>query len=219
MNNMKQDQGKDTKKTNKKDSGGIIAEGHLKIYDPESKEMFVNQRNAIHYEHFSLALANCLANRSSKFIHEMHFGNGASTVDPTGVLIYLPTNTSGTNADLYNPTYYKVVDDNSIYNVDPVRNNLQVRHVTGQTYSDILITCLLDYNEPSGQDAFDNTTNTNGTYVFDELGIKTWTGTVGQGDLLTHVVFNPVQKSLNRLIRIDYTIRIQALTNFVDNSI
>ena len=94
-----------------------------------------------------------------------------------------------------------------------------LRHVTGQTYSDILITCLLDYGEPAGQDAFDNSTNMDGNYVFDELGIKSWTGTLGQGDLLTHVVFNPVQKSLNRLIQIDYTIRIQTLTNFVDNSI
>jgi len=209
-----------TKKSNpSRDTGGIRAEGHLKIWDPESKEVYVNQRNAIHYENFSYALANCLANKDNRFIHEMHFGNGASSVDPTGILIYLPTNTTGTNAGLYNPTYYKVVDNRSVYNLDPTRNYTEVRHVTGQTYSDILITCLLDYGEPAGQDAFDNSTNMDGNYVFDELGIKSWTGTLGQGDLLTHVVFNPVQKSLNRLIQIDYTIRIQTLTNFVDNSI
>lgn len=197
----------------------IDIKGFLKIWDPETQEVYVDKANAIHYENFSYALATCLADKTTRYIHEMHFGNGASTVDPTGVIVYLPTNTSGTNADLYNPTYYKVIDDLSAYNNDPTRNKMEIRHVTGQSYTDILITCLLDYGEPAGQDAFDNSTNFNGTYVFDEIGIKGWNGTLGTGDLLTHVVFNPVQKSLNRLIQIDYTIRIQTLTNFVDNSV
>ena len=44
-------------------------------------------------------------------------------------------------------------------------------------------------------------------YVFDELGLKGWNPD-GTGDLLTHVIFHPVQKSLNRLVQIDYTVRI-----------
>jgi len=31
------------------------------------------------------------------------------------------------------------------------------------------------------------------------------------------VIFHPVQKSLNRLIQIDYTVRVQSLTNFVES--
>jgi len=85
-------------------------------------------------------------------------------------------------------------------------------------YTDILVSCLLDYGEPSGQQAFDNSTDLNGEYVFDELGLRgaSTDGTVGllsTGLLLTHVVFHPVQKALNRLIQIDYTVRIQTLTN------
>ena len=75
----------------------------------------------------------------------------------------------------------------------------------------MFITCLLDYGEPSGQDAFDNSTNADGTYIFDELGLKSYS-TTGNSRLLTHVIFHPVQKSLNRLIQIDYTVRIQSLT-------
>jgi hypothetical protein len=73
----------------------------------------------------------------------------------------------------------------------------------------------LDYGEPNDQAAFDNSTNMEDSYVFDELGIKSWSdsGIPDTGKLLTHVIFHPIQKSLNRLIQIDYTIRVQTLTN------
>ena len=93
------------------------------------------------------------------------------------------------------------------------RNKIEVRHTPGLVYTDIVVSCLLDYGEPSGQQAFDNTTNFDDDFVFDELGLKSWNGTAGTGKLLTHVVFHPVQKSLNRLIQIDYTVRIQTLTS------
>jgi hypothetical protein len=90
---------------------------------------------------------------------------------------------------------------------------MTVLHTSGKVYTDILVTCLLDYGEPPGQQAFDNSTNFNGEYVFDELGLKTWNGSATNLRLITHVIFHPVQKSLNRQIQIDYTIRIQTLTN------
>lgn len=196
------------------ENSGIALSGHIKIFDPQSGEVFVNKRNAIHYENFSLALAQSVSNSQQGWIHEMAFGNGGTSVDPTGVITYLPTNTTGSNSALYNQTYYKVVDNYSTYNDDPTRNKIEIRHTAGTIYSDIFITCTLDYGEPSGQQAFDNTTNLNDTYVFDELGIKAWNGsTVDAGNLLTHVIFHPIQKSLNRLIQIDYTIRVQTLTN------
>jgi hypothetical protein len=124
----------------------------------------------------------------------------------------LPPNTTGADADLYNETYAKVVDDNSAADTDPVNNKMTVLHTSGKVYTDILVSCLLDYGEPPGQQAFDNSTNFNGEFVFDELGLKAWTGTEANR-LLTHVIFHPVQKSLNRQIQIDYTVRIQTLTN------
>jgi hypothetical protein len=90
---------------------------------------------------------------------------------------------------------------------------MTVLHTSGQVYTDILVSCLLDYGEPAGQQAFDNSTNFNGEFVFDELGLKGYTGDGQATRLLTHVIFHPVQKSLNRQIQIDYTIRIQTLTN------
>lgn len=195
------------------EKGNVQVEGHIKIFDPKSGEVFVNKRNAIHYENMSEALALSIGDKDTGFIHEMHFGNGGTSVDATGIITYLPANNTGVSADLYNATYYKVVDDNSALNTDPTRNKIEIRHTPGLIYSDLLITCLLDYGEPAGQEAFDNSVNLEDDFVFDELGLKSWNGTAGTGKLLTHVIFHPVQKSLNRLIQIEYTIRIQTLTN------
>ena len=195
------------------ENSGILIQGHLKIFDPNSKEVMVDKRNAIHYENFSNSLAQAMANKDKGYIYQMAFGNGGSSVDTTGVITYLPPNISGQNADLYNQTYQKVVDDTSSANTDPTRNKLTVLHTSGKVYTDILVSCLLDYGEPSGQQAFDNSTNLDGDFVFDELGLKTWQGSTSDLDLVTHVIFHPVQKSLNRQIQIDYTVRIQTLTN------
>ena len=48
----------------------------------------------------------------------MAFGNGGTSVDPTGIITYL-INSTGTNASLYNQTYSKIVDDRSVSNLDP----------------------------------------------------------------------------------------------------
>ncbi len=194
-----------------KDTTGVHIEGHIKIFDPQSGEIYINKRNAIHYENISIGLAQSLANSGQGFIYEMAFGNGGTAVDPTGIITYLSPNSSGSNASLYNQTYTKVVDDRSSNNSDPTRNFIETRHVTGTNYTDVFVTCLLDYGEPGGQSAYDTTTNSDSSYVFDELGLKSYSST-DNSLLLTHVIFHPVQKSLNRLIQIDYTVRIQSLT-------
>lgn len=194
-------------------------EGFLKIYDPNNGEIFVDKKNAINYENMSEAIADTLSSRGYGQIYQMAFGSGGASVDTTGVITYLPPNTTGQNAALYNQTYTKVVDDTSVFNLDPTRNKMTVSHTSGKVYSDILVQCLLDYGEPPGQASFDNSTQLESSYVFDEIGLLANYGTDNNGNivtrLLTHVIFHPVQKSLNRQIQIDYTIRIQSLTNLV----
>ena len=204
------------------ETSGLHVRGHIKIFDPETKEVFVDKPNAIHYENISQAIAYTLADKSQFFIYEMDFGNGGTSVDPTGVITYLTPNTTGQNANLYNPTYAKIVDDTSAANLDPLNNKMTVSHIPGTVYTDILVSCLLNYGEPSGQLAFDNSQNLSSEFVFDELGLRArstdgTSGITSTGLLLTHVIFHPVQKSLNRLIQIDYTVRIQTLTNLSSN--
>ncbi len=194
------------------DKNNTMVQGHIKIWDPITGEILRDKSNAIHYENMSEALALSVANKGTGYIQNLAFGNGATAVDSTGVITYLPTNTYGQNASLYNQTYSKIVDDTSALNTDPARNYIQVRHTPGLIYTDIFVSCLLDYTEPAGQQAFDNSATMSGTYVFDEIGLIS-----ESGKLLTHVIFHPVQKALNRLIQIDYTVRIQTLTNLSSN--
>ena len=129
------------------DKSGVAVQGHIKIFDPSSGEIYVDKRNAIHYEIMSIALAESLANAGKGAIYEMSFGNGGTSVDPTGIITYLTPNSTGTNASLYNQTHTKVVDDRSVNNLDPVRNKIETRHVSGTNYTD----CLL-YTSPSPRD-------------------------------------------------------------------
>jgi hypothetical protein len=197
------------------ETGGFHFEGHIKIFDPETKEVYIDKRNAIHYENMSVAMVQSLSNQGLGTVYQMVFGSGGTIVDPTGLITYLTPNTIGVNSSLYNQTYTKIVDQNATENIDPIRNKMEVRHISGATYSDILISCLLDYGEPLEQEAFDNSVDMDGNFVFDELGLRSYNPN-GDGKLLTHVVFHPVQKSLNRLLQIDYTIRIQSLTGFTE---
>ncbi len=185
--------------------------GHVKITDCVTKEVLVDQFNAINYENFSIALASGAAYQPEGYIHEMVFGNGAAVVTGTGTVSYLPPNVTGMDAQLYNQTYGKVINNLSALNQDPLNNFIRVNHRPGTLYTDIIITCLLKADEPVGQDAFDTANLINSPFVFNELGLKTRAANLDEGLLITHLVHNPVQKSLNREIEVVYTIRVQSV--------
>ena len=184
----------------------IGVEGHIKIWDPESGEVFVRRRNAVNYENMSIAIANLLANASGSTstyeISTMRFGNGGTSIDGLGAVTYKATNTNSASGALYNETHSQTVDDAITSSTD---NPVVASHTSPNNYSDVITTCTLDYSIPVGQDATDTGTDMNGTYVFDELALYT-----ANNDLLTHVVFHPVQKSANRKIQVVYTLRIRS---------
>ena len=55
------------------EAGQLAISGHIKIFDPNTEEVIVDKRNAIHYENISEALANSLANKTIGQIYEMAF--------------------------------------------------------------------------------------------------------------------------------------------------
>lgn len=184
--------------------------GHVYITDKETGEVLLDKMNAINHENMSEAIALALMNFEEGHIHEMVFGNGASAVSGTGIITYLAPNTLGADAQLYNQTYRKIVDNRSplMPPIDVDTNKIEMKHVAGNVFTDIIVTCTLDYNEPDNQEAFDDASNLTGAFVFDELGLKSFNTVPGSGKLLTHVIFHPIQKSLNRVIEVIYTLRI-----------
>lgn len=197
---------------------GINISGHILIRDKETGEQLVNKRNAIHYGNMAYIVAQALNNRSDAFIHYMAFGNGATSVDVAGKVVYKTprvTEAYESGANLYSRSYWKAISSNS-ENTD--QNNNKVEILPGASYTDIKVTCTLGYSEPSGQDIFDSSTTNEGDYIFDELALFSYPADttlpteeerINTSTMLTHVIFHPVQKSANRVIEIIYTVRVQ----------
>ena len=70
------------------ETAGINVEGHVLIRDKETGETLLNQRNAIHYGNMANLIANALNNGSGAYIQYMAFGNGGTSVDTTGKVLY-----------------------------------------------------------------------------------------------------------------------------------
>ena len=78
----------------------VNMEGHIKIWDPESGEIFVNKRNAINFENMSIALAASLANAGYGSIYEMHFGNGGTVVNAKAIISFAASTSQSLNSTL-----------------------------------------------------------------------------------------------------------------------
>lgn len=207
------------------ETGNVKIQGHVLITDKKTGEVLVDKNNAIHFGNMAFSLATALSHHTlnQSGIYYMGFGNGGSDVLSTGSIKYKTTNTGttkDTSADLYNRTYFKSVAKpstttaNSIVATGDANNNIQILESTG-AYTDLKVTCTLDFGEPSGQDATDVATSDT-DYVFDELGLYAYyqdtsssTLDITNSLLLSHVIFHPVQKSTNRQIEIVYTVRVQ----------
>jgi hypothetical protein len=191
-----------------KDEIKVGIEGHLRITswleDGSDVRTHLDKRNAIHPENMAIAIARAMAGLDSGHVYTMHFGTGGATLDPLGNVIYATPNTTGA-ADLNTPVYFEVVDQSRSA---PIGNQMNVRHINETLFADVEIRCVLDKNEPVGQLAFDNlaSNNSQGGFVFDEIALKT-----DDGLLITHVTFNPIQKSGNRILQVLYTLRFRVV--------
>lgn len=202
-----------------KDITGLGCTGHLKVRDisddPELGAVdksfgnkLVDKKNAIHPGNMVWAIANSMVGQDSAntfSIGWIGFGDGGSEIAETGTITYRPTNTTNNRnelADLYQRVYQKKID-NEGFTMEP-SPVLYARPI-----ADINISVVLQQGEPFGQLPMDNSVEFSDRFVFDEIGLFTNSENIDDAFMVTHIVFHPIQKSLNRTLAIDYTIRFE----------
>ena len=177
--------------------------GHVHAEYSDNGEVVLDKFNAVHPQNIARVLARGLANEPNHQIFKFALGNGGTYIDSTSSIVYNSPNTIGQDANLYNVTYEEIVDDaNSSVGLG---NSVISQAAPSPAISSIVIcTIQLSANEPAGQAATDGvTTDPNSAFTFDELGLKTVDGL-----LLSHIVFNPIEKNAQRELIISYTLTV-----------
>ncbi len=181
----------------------IKAHGHVHIKDAVTGEVVMDEDNAVHAQNMALALAQSFAHDTNGCIFTMAFGNGGTFYNSSNVLNYRSPNVIGTDATLYNQTYAVQVDDQAAGS--PSTNSVVALASPAPSISAlIIVTAYLSASEPAGQAVADNiTVDPEAQFVFDEIGLQT-----EDGRLLTHCIFNPVEKTANRSFMVTYTLTV-----------
>lgn len=182
---------------------GLI--GRVRIHDAATGELLRDQQNAIHPQNMALVVGRALARADNGYIFELAFGNGGTFLNTSNALVYKAPNIIGSAASLYNETYSVQVDE--ISSGTPTTNSVvAVPSPAPALTAMVIVTAQLSALEPLGQAVADNvTTDPESAFVFDEIGLKS-----PDGLLLSHLVFNPIEKTANRAWLITYTITVSA---------
>jgi len=187
-----------------RDNGRFKFIGHCRITDRVTGELIMEKRNAVHPQNLGRAIGRSLARDSNGPVFKMAFGNGGTFFNSSQTLIFRSPNTIG-SATLYNETWEVQVDDQDPST--PATNSVVSVAAPSPSISTIVtVIAQLNSNEPPGQEVADNiTTDPEGIFVFDEIGLKT------EDDLLlSHLIFSPIEKTANRAFLITYTLTISA---------
>jgi hypothetical protein len=207
-----------------KEAFSTKVQGQVLIKD-DLGNVLVNQKNAIHPGNMATAIARGLSNAAKGQVWKMKLGNQGTYVDSSQQIVFRPPNTLGVTANLYNPTYFEIVDD-----ADAgvgVGNSVTFTNIPLSTSTRVIITCIIAANEAvnrptdqadlitasnGGLDAV-SSTPTEGNFFFDELGLFTeGTGVLALNEtdelMLSHLIFSPIEHTGNRELSIIYTISI-----------
>jgi len=171
--------------------------GTVKIYDTHTKEILRHKRNAIHPQNMGRIIARALAKEQNSYIFRIAFGNGGSYIDAVANTVFNPPNTGETDgwqSRLYNETYSEIIDEENVnFKQDPgSADSANVRIGGGASplddpdgggvtsvevgiKSNVVITVVLNENEPSGQVLTDDlgvvVEDYEKCFLFDEIGL------------------------------------------------
>lgn len=165
----------------------IGVRGDVMIEDDLGQVLLAKQ-NSVHPQNLSRIIARALAGELNSTIFKLALGNGGTYIDATGATSFRRPNDgvspdlAGWQSRLYNETYNEVVDEGSSQlgqgvGAFPGGDGLGVAGVrslklpTGE--SQVVVTCVINSQEPTAQLANSLISSTNGVYTFDELGLFT----------------------------------------------
>lgn len=195
-----------------KDNGNFNIRGFVEIYDitDEDNPKELLKQNAIHDGNMVYHIAKAMIGQDSgntSAIGWFALGDGGSEISNTGTITYRPTNTSKARneaADLYQRVFQK--------NIQDVGYTMEVpTTLYPNAIADIKIDFILNQGEPFGELPMDNAVEFSDKFVFDEIGLFSNASDINDSYLLTHIVFHPIQKSLNRVLNVKYTIRFEII--------
>lgn len=178
----------------------ISVKGHVYIED-DLGNILLDKDNAIHPQNMARVIARALAHEPNSWIGRIAFGNGGTVVDAAYQITYhtpndgLPPDIAAWRSQLYNETYTEYVDESQVTvstgpgsnpSGDPVATNNNpsgpgvVSNELG-LISQVVVTCILNANEPSTQYLSDIVGNpllnlteyTESPFTFDEIGLFT----------------------------------------------
>lgn len=170
---------------------------HVLIRDKATKKTLGEGSNAIHPQNMSRIIARALANEPNSIIHRMAFGNGGTYTDAASNVVFNVPNdgvSGGWEARLYNETYSEIVDEENVdFKTDPGSADVNTVRIAGGASpaddpdgggvtsvevgrkSNIVVTVVINENEPSGQvptqDLGPSVTEDETDFMFDEIGL------------------------------------------------
>lgn len=202
-----------------------IVSGHVTITDNVTGEILLSNKNAVHSKNMATAIARGLSNTINFQIYKMKLGNQGTYIDSSQQIVFRPPNISSDTADLYNPTYVEVVDDDNA--LVGSGNSVTYTNIPSSTNTRVIITSVISANEAVNRptDEADSATPTtddpltdasldpDSQFFFDELGLFTreTSGTIldGAGEMmLSHLIFSPIEHTGSRELTIVYTLTI-----------
>lgn len=207
------------------DNAGFTARGWARITDIETGEVLLDDKeNAIHLGNLSAACVMALCSDDKGHIRYMAFGNGGTRITSNGDILYRTPNVSNIRKatdSLYNELFKKEIIFDGDNEANPIFSN--------STYSDLKVLVTLteveagltqqvfDRADALNKDTIDQTLSSRDQdAVFDELALYVGPPFIAgplsdssEALMITHLIFNPIQKSANRGLQIEYTIRIQ----------
>ena len=186
----------DNKEQGTSENLGINVVGHVVITD-DLGEQLLSKRNAIHPRNMARIIARGLANEANSYVYRIALGNGGTLTDACLNVTFntpndgVPPDTVDWRSRLYNETYSEIIDDSSSeLGTDPGSSDSSGTRTGGGAVpgseqgtgvisndlgniSEVVITSIINADEPTNQVSVGENQSSDGAFVFDELGLYT----------------------------------------------